>query len=83
MSSQMERVVSILEDGKERTLRDIEHEIWRRYRIADTQPAISARLRNYGRLFRLGWVRKTTIRTIKKTRVWFYRLTKAEARETS
>ena len=35
--SQLERVIAVMSDGKERTLRDIERAIWWRYHIGDTQ----------------------------------------------
>lgn len=72
--SQLERVIEVMSDGKERTLRDIEHEIWRRFHVGDTQAAISARLREYGPLAEHGYAKESTVRTIHDARVWFYRL---------
>ena len=79
--SQLERVIAVMSDGKERTLRDIEHAIWWRYHIGDTQAAISARLREYGPLAAHGWVKESSVKTINHVRVWFYHLARIESKE--
>lgn len=55
--SQQERVIAVCSDGKYRTLEDIQKEIKRRFNQFDTTPAISARLRENGRLFRFGYTK--------------------------
>ena len=53
--SQQERVIAVCSDGKYRTLDDIQHEIKKCFNQFDTTPAISARLRETGRLFKYGF----------------------------
>ena len=50
--SQLNRVIAVMCDGKERTLRQIEAEIFSRFGHGDTQAAISARLRE---VWSKGW----------------------------
>ena len=72
--TQLDRVIEIMADGQERTLRDIEHAIWRRFHVGDTQAAISARLREYDQLANRGWAKESSVRMINNARVWFYHL---------
>ena len=57
--------------GKPRTLRDIERECWSRYGHADTQAAISARLRE---VCCYGWVKHSSNQVIDGKQVWHYRI---------
>lgn len=73
------RVIAIMRDGKARTLRDIERECWSRYGHADTQAAISARLRE---VCCHGWEKHSSNKTINGKVVWYYHIepsTTAEA----
>lgn len=70
-ATQMGRVLSIMSDGHYRTLRDIERECWSRFGKADTQAAISARLREASSH---GWEKLTRHETINGSQVWWYRL---------
>ena len=45
VATQLGRVIAVMLDGRERTLRRIESEIFSRFGHGDTQAAISARLR--------------------------------------
>jgi hypothetical protein len=56
------------------TLRDIERLIKNNYREYDTQSAISARLREYGKIAAMGYERQTKIERINDKNVYFYRL---------
>lgn len=56
--SQQERVIAVCSDGQYRTLDRIKKEIWLRYGKYDTTPAISARLRESGVLFRYGFAKE-------------------------
>ena len=69
---QLGRVIAIMRDGKERTLRDIERECWSRFGHADTQAAISARLRQ---VYKYGYIKKVHIKKINEKLVWWYYLT--------
>lgn len=71
--SQLERVIAVCSDGEYRTLDNIQHEIKRRFNQFDTAPAISARLRETGRLFKLGYVKHKYHKTNEKTKkICFY-----------
>ena len=72
VSSQLGRVIAIMRDGKLRTLREIERECWTRYGHADTQTAISARLRQ---VHRYGYRKHAHIEKINDKAVWWYYLT--------
>ena len=72
VSSQLGRVIAIMRDGKRRTLREIERECWSRYGHADTQTAISARLRQ---VHRYGYRKHAHIEKINDKAVWWYYLT--------
>lgn len=71
VATQLGRVIAIMRDGKARTLRDIERECWNRFGHADTQAAISARLREvccHGR------VKHSNHQNINGKQVWHYHL---------
>ena len=72
VSSQLGRVIAIMRDGKRRTLREIERECWSRFGHADTQAAISARLRQ---VHRYGYRKQAHIEKINDKAVWWYYLT--------
>ena len=72
VSSQLGRVIAIMRDGKRRTLREIERECWSRYGHADTQTAISARLRQ---VHKYGYIKNAHIEKINDKAVWWYYLT--------
>ena len=72
VSSQLGRVIAIMRDGKRRTLREIERECWSRFGHADTQTAISARLRQ---VHRYGYRKQAHIEKINDKAVWWYYLT--------
>ena len=72
VSSQLGRVIAIMRDGKRRTLREIERECWTRFGHADTQTAISARLRQ---VHRYGYRKHAHIEKINEKAVWWYYLT--------
>ncbi|GJC03784.1 hypothetical protein KAM385_08130 [Aeromonas hydrophila] len=69
VATQLGRVIAIMSDGKPRTLRDIER--WSRYGHADTQAAISARLRE---VCCHGWVKHSSCQNIDGKQVWHYHL---------
>lgn len=71
VATQMGRVIAIMRDGKARTLRDIERECWSRFGQADTQAAISARLRE---VCCHGWVKHANHQNIDGKQVWHYRI---------
>ena len=71
VSSQLGRVIAIMRDGKRRTLREIERECWSRFGHADTQAAISARLRE---VCCHGWVKHSSSQNIDGKQVWHYRI---------
>lgn len=71
IATQLGRVIAIMSDGKARTLRDIERECWSRYGQADTQAAISARLRE---VCCHGWVKHSNNKNINGKQVWHYSL---------
>lgn len=71
VATQLGRVISIMSDGKSRTLRDIERECRNRFGHADTQAAISARLRE---VCCHGWVKHSSCQTIDSKQVWHYSL---------
>ena len=72
VACQLGRVIAIMRDGKRRTLREIERECWSRYGHADTQTAISARLRQVSRY---GYRKQAHIERINDKAVWWYYLT--------
>lgn len=69
--SQMLRVIAVMCDGKERTLRQIEAAIWEQTGDGDTQAAISARLRE---VWRKGWEKQSRLEMVNGKQVWWYRL---------
>ncbi|BBU05051.1 hypothetical protein WP9W18E04_27060 [Aeromonas veronii] len=71
VATQLGRVIAIMRDGKARTLRGIERECWSRYGQADTQAAISARLRE---VCCHGWVKHSSSKNINGKQVWHYSL---------
>lgn len=72
--SQSARVITVMRDGKWRTLRQIESAILAVFQTADTQTAISARLREGVRLAQAGWLKETRKEKINDKQVWYYRL---------
>lgn len=72
VATQLGRVIAVMLDGRERTLRRIESEIFSRFGHGDTQAAISARLREVAAY---GYEKITRTETINGKQVWFYRLT--------
>ena len=72
VSGQLGRVIAIMRDGKRRTLREIERECWTRFGHADTQTAISARLRQ---VHKYGYLKQAHIEKINDKAVWWYYLT--------
>ena len=72
VSGQLGRVIAIMRDGKLRALREIERECWSRFGHADTQAAISARLRQ---VHRYGYRKHAHIEKINDKAVWWYYLT--------
>ena len=72
VSGQLGRVIAIMRDGKLRTLREIERERWSRFGHADTQAAISARLRQ---VHKHGYIKNAHIEKINDKAVWWYYLT--------
>ena len=76
VSGQLGRVIAIMRDGKLRTLREIERECWTRFGHADTQAAISARLRQ---VHRYGYRKQAHIEKINDKAVWWYYLTPMES----
>ena len=77
-ATQLGRVIAIMRDGKERTLRDIERECWSRFGHADTQAAISARLRQ---VYKYGYNKNVHIKKINEKLVWWYYLTPMSSTE--
>lgn len=77
-ATQLGRVIAIMRDGKERTLRDIERECWSRFGHADTQAAISARLRQ---VYKYGYIKNVNIKKINEKLVWWYYLTPMDSTE--
>lgn len=71
VATQLGRVIAIMSDGKARTLRDIERECWSRFGQADTQAAISARLRE---VCCHGWEKHSNHQNINGKQVWHYRI---------
>ena len=72
VSGQLGRVIAIMRDGQRRTLREIERECWTRFGHADTQAAISARLRQ---VHKYGYIKNAHIERINDKAVWWYYLT--------
>ena len=77
-ATQLGRVIAIMRDGKERTLRDIERECWSRFGHADTHAAISARLRQ---VYKYGYIKNVNIKKINEKLVWWYYLTPMDSTE--
>lgn len=77
-ATQLGRVIAIMRDGKLRTLRDIERERWSRFGHADTQAAISARLRQ---VYKYGYIKNVNIKKINEKLVWWYYLTTMSSTE--
>lgn len=71
-ATQLGRVIAIMLDGRWRTLRDIERECWSRFGHADTQAAISARLRQ---VHKYGYIKNAHIERVSEKAVWWYYLT--------
>ena len=69
--SQLERVIAVMSDGKERTLRQIEAAINNLTGEGDTQAAISARLRE---VYLRGWEKQRRLELVNGKQVWWYRL---------
>lgn len=78
--SQLNRVIAVMCDGKERTLRQIEAEIFSRFGHGDTQAAISARLRE---VWSKGWYKQRRLEMINGKQVWWYRLVPATSQTTA
>lgn len=57
-----------------KTLRQLEAEIFERWHVADTQPTISARLREVEKRFPGILLKQSRTETIRGKRVWFYRV---------
>ncbi len=74
--TQLERVVKSMKGKGWLTLRDIERLCRNFTGVYDSQAAISARLREYGKLAALGFVRERKTRNINGKTVYFYRLTR-------
>jgi len=70
-NTQLGRVIAIMCDGRERTLRDIENACWNQFGEGDTQAAISARLRE---VHSYGWEKQARLEVIHGKQVWRYRL---------
>ncbi|MFR9719899.1 hypothetical protein ACL00X_11135 [Aeromonas diversa] len=71
VATQLGRVITVMSDGKYRTLREIERECWDRFGHADIQTSISARLRE---VCCHGWVKHSSRQTIDHKQVWHYRI---------
>ena len=69
--SQLDRVIAVMCDGKERTLRQIEAAINNLTGEGDTQAAISARLRE---VYLRGWEKQRRLELVNGKQVWWYRL---------
>ena len=69
--SQLDRVIAVMCDGKERTLRQIESAIFNLTGEGDTQAAISARLRE---VYLRGWEKQRRLELVNGKQVWRYRL---------
>ena len=80
VATKLGRVIAVMLDGRERTLRRIESEIFSRFGHADTQAAISARLREVAVY---GYEKNTRIETINGKQVWWYRLVPATSQATA
>ncbi len=74
VSGQLGRVIAIMR----RTLREIERECWTRFGHADTQAAISARLRQ---VHKYGYIKNAHIEKINDKAVWWYYLTPMDSTE--
>ena len=71
-ATQLGRVIAIMRDGKLRTMRDIARECLTQFGHADTQAAISARLRQ---VYKYGYIKNVHIKKINEKLVWWYYLT--------
>ena len=78
--SQLERVIAVMSDGQERTLRQIEAAIFNLTGEGDTQAAISARLRE---VWSKGWEKQRRLEMINGKQVWWYRLVPATSQATA
>ena len=80
--SQLDRVIAVMCDGKERTLRQIESAIFNLTGEGDTQAAISARLRE---VYLRGWEKQRRLEMINGKQVWWYHLVpfNSKAQETA
>lgn len=70
--SQQERVIAVCSDGQYRTLEAIQQEIKRRFNQFDTATAISARLRENGKLYKYGFVKDKHHKINEKTKKTCY-----------
>ena len=77
VATQLGRVIAVMLDGRERTLRRIESEIFSRFGHGDTQAAISARPREVAAY---GYEKITRTETINGKLVWWYRLVPATSK---
>lgn len=57
-----------------KTLRQLEQEISQRWQVGDTQPTISARLREVQKRFPLLLEKQTHVKNVNGKSVWFYRV---------
>ena len=80
--SQLDRVIAVMCDGEERTLRQIEAAIFNLTGEGDTQAAISARLRE---VYLRGWEKQRRLEMINGKQVWWYHLVpfNSKAQETA
>jgi len=76
MNTQAQRTYKAMISKGWLTLRDIERLVKQRFKIADTQSAISARLREYGKIAAIGYVRERKTERINDKNVYSYRLVK-------
>ena len=75
--TQFSRVVAITKGQDWLTLRQIEGLCYARFGIRDSQPAISARLRDNFKMGLLDLKKETQINRVKNANVWRYRLVEA------
>lgn len=69
--SQLNRVIAVMCDGRERTLRQIEAAIFERTGEGDSQAAISARLRE---VYTKGWEKQRRLEMKNGKQIHWYRL---------
>lgn len=77
--SQSKRVIAVMKDGVWRTLRQIEQRIFDTFGECDTQPAISARLREGAKLSAAGYRKESMLEMVGNKQVWRYRLARNES----